>query len=91
MRKPLNKDEVDFYLLAQHWAPYVLQPQFFISCIGTEGSDPEGDLYVPPMLMRDYRPGDTIKVPVKNLSLCDVDLKMLSPSRSKKNNTTLHF
>ena len=25
------EDEVDFYLLAQHFAPYLLQPQFFIS------------------------------------------------------------
>ena len=47
----------------------------------TIGSDDEdGDLYVPPFLVRDYKPGDVIKVPMKNLSVSDLDLKKLSPS-----------
>ena len=42
MRQPLSQDENDFYSLMQHFAPYVMQPQLFISssCTG----DLEGDL-----------------------------------------------
>ena len=42
MRQPLSEDENDFYSLMQHFAPYVMQPQLFISssCRG----DLEGDV-----------------------------------------------
>ena len=45
--------------------------------IGTEGSSPEDDLYVRPMLVTGYKAGDTIKVP------SDIDLKTLTPSDMK--------
>ena len=42
MRQPLGEDENDLYSLMQHFAPYVMQPQLFISssCRG----DLEGDV-----------------------------------------------
>ena len=48
--------------------------------IGTEDDGPDEDLYVMPMLVTGYKAGDTIKVPIKNLSVNDIDLKTLTPS-----------
>ena len=48
--------------------------------IGSEGVPLDEPLYVPPMYVSGYRPGDVISVPVKNTSVCDVDLKGLPPT-----------
>ena len=48
--------------------------------IGTEGASADEDLYVMPLLVTGYKAGDTIKVPIKNLSVNDIDLKSLSPA-----------
>ena len=47
--------------------------------IGSEGMPLDEDLYVPPLLVTGYRPGDVISVPIKNMSVCDIDLKSLPP------------
>ena len=48
--------------------------------IGSEGMPIDEPLYVPPMYVSGYKPGDVISVPVKNMSICDIDLKKLPPT-----------
>ena len=47
--------------------------------IGSEGMPLDEDLYIPPLYVTGYRPGDIISVPIKNMSVCDIDLKKLPP------------
>ena len=49
-----------------------LGPNFTIE---SEQWEDETDLYINPVLVKDHKPGDSVHVPVTNLSVADIDLK----------------